>query len=162
MPVIAINECPSERSAPSNGEAQEIVQQNEKSPKRASAGGPAGLSCYETVLVSLALCMLATGVIELIFNYQHMSLAKVVITLTLAILTIVAVITKSSMLMIIIMLVLTVVVLLSTAILVLDVIGLINGGELTTGIVIGMAIAVLLYLCIVFACISACILRAQY
>nr|CDJ96022.1 unnamed protein product [Haemonchus contortus] len=109
MPAIAINECPSERSAPSNGEAQEIVQPNDENLKRASAGGIGGLSGNELFLVVLAICVTAFCVVNLIFNYQHMGVISTIAALVVAILAIVAVIIKSSILMLIVLIVLSIV-----------------------------------------------------
>ncbi|XGW11723.1 hypothetical protein V3C99_012868 [Haemonchus contortus] len=163
MPVIAINECPSERKVPSDGEAQEIVQPNDENLKRASAGGPGGLNCNEMFLVTLAVIVVVFGALDLIFDYKHVALAKTIFSMVLAVLTIVAVITKSSILMLIVLIFLSILVVLLTAGLVILVITFFTDGkELQTGQITEIILTALSYLCIVFACISACILRGQY
>ncbi|VDO10920.1 unnamed protein product [Haemonchus placei] len=163
MSVIAINECPSERSAPSNGEAQEIVQPNDENLKRAAAGGIGGLSGNELFLVVLAICVTAFCVVNLIFNYQHMSLITTIAALTVAILAIVAVITKSSILMLIVLIVLSLVVGTLTIILIINVIGIIvNGFDSSTAFIVSLVIAILIYIGAILACISACVLHKQY
>ncbi|VDO74893.1 unnamed protein product [Haemonchus placei] len=154
---------PTERSAPSNGEVQEIVQPNDENLKRASAGGPGGLSCNEMFLVTLAVITVVFGTLDLIFDYKHVALAKTIFSMALAVLTIVAVITKSSILMLVVLIFLTILVVLVTAALVVSVILFFTEGkQLQTGQIVEIIITALSYLCIVFACISACILRGQY
>nr|CDJ84072.1 unnamed protein product [Haemonchus contortus] len=122
MPVIAINECPSERSAPSNGEAQEIVQPNDENLKRASAGGIGGLSGNELFLVVVAICVVVFNAIRLIFAYEHVNLIVTIAALAVAVLAIVAVLTKSSILMLIVLIALIIVAVLITIALVFTVI----------------------------------------
>nr|CDJ96021.1 unnamed protein product [Haemonchus contortus] len=127
MPVIAINECPSERSAPSNGEAQEIVQPNDENLKRASAGGIGGLSGNELFLVVVAICVVVFNAIRLIFAYEHVNLIVTIAALAVAVLAIVAVLTKSSILMLIVLIALIIVAVLITIALVFTVIAWLAG-----------------------------------
>nr|CDJ84073.1 unnamed protein product [Haemonchus contortus] len=163
MPAIAINECPSERSAPSNGEAQEIVQPNDENLKRASAGGIGGLSGNELFLVVLAICVTAFCVVNLIFNYQHMGVISTIAALVVAILAIVAVIIKSSILMLIVLIVLSIVVGTLTILMIINVIIMIvNGFDSSKAYIVSLVLVILVYISSILACISACVLHKQY